>query len=137
MGNQTGCGTVRSGSQGDCVAFLQSALNIIMSTKLVEDGQFGPLTQNAVAVYQRAKGLTVDAIVGDNTWNAIYNDLAKGTKVTPGATTVPKATTVLPGTTPSVPAPMGGVNWTTVGIVVALSIFAFMMFQKEFPDERD
>ncbi len=37
----------------------------------------GANTANAVMGYQRAKGLTVDGIVGDETWNSIYKDKKK------------------------------------------------------------
>ena len=37
------------------------------------DGRYGANTANAVMKYQRANGLTVDGIVGDETWNSIYN----------------------------------------------------------------
>lgn len=134
MSNPTGCNTVRSGSKGDCVAFLQHALNTIMNAKLIEDGSFGSLTQGAVVTYQRAKGLQVDGIVGDNTWTSIYTDLSKGTKVTPGST--PVTDTGVPSI-PGITSSLGAVNWTTVGIVIALTMFAFMMLQKEFPDEKD
>ena len=37
------------------------------------DGRYGANTANAVMKYQRANGLTVDGIVGDETWNSIYS----------------------------------------------------------------
>mgnify|MGYP000405798626 CR=1 FL=1 len=36
------------------------------------DGTFGPVTARAVRNYQGVAGLTVDGIVGRDTWNSIY-----------------------------------------------------------------
>src|SRR6516162_10058102 len=37
-----------------------------------QDGDFGPMTQEAVINYQRSRGLDVDGIVGPQTWEALY-----------------------------------------------------------------
>ena len=54
--------TIKLGSKGDDVKVLQQKLNLAV------DGIFGPLTQEAVKEFQKNNGLTVDGIVGTNTW---------------------------------------------------------------------
>jgi len=39
------------------------------------DGDFGPITNDAVLQYQRSRGLDVDGQVGDQTWGALYEDM--------------------------------------------------------------
>ncbi len=39
--------------------------------KLTVDGDFGTNTDHAVRAYQKAHGLTVDGIIGQNTWNKL------------------------------------------------------------------
>ena len=39
------------------------------------DGIFGVATYNAVVAYQRSRGLTVDGIVGCNTWRSLQEDV--------------------------------------------------------------
>lgn len=54
--------TIKLGSRGEDVKILQGRLN------LLQDGIFGPLTQEAVKEFQQSKGLVPDGIVGANTW---------------------------------------------------------------------
>ena len=61
---------VQYGSQGNDVKDLQKILNQ-NGYKLTEDGIFGSNTQNAVRDYQTKNGLTVDGIVGTNTWGSL------------------------------------------------------------------
>jgi len=63
--------TIKRGSQGDAVQYLQTALTAA-GYPLVSDGDFGKLTQNALILYQRANGLTADGICGAETWGKIY-----------------------------------------------------------------
>ncbi len=63
--------TVKNGSSGAEVKSLQSLLNGKAGANLTVDGKFGSLTEDAVEAYQKAQGLTVDGICGQNTWNAI------------------------------------------------------------------
>ncbi len=39
---------------------------------LVVDGQFGQHTEHAVAAFQAAQGLKIDGVVGDETWNKLF-----------------------------------------------------------------
>jgi peptidoglycan hydrolase-like protein with peptidoglycan-binding domain len=61
---------IRYGSQGADVKELQKALNQ-NGYKLTEDGIFGANTLKAVKDYQQKNKLSVDGIVGDQTWNAV------------------------------------------------------------------
>jgi len=57
--------TLRQGSQGNDVAYLQKLLG------LAQDGKFGPNTKAAVVAFQKSKKLTPDGIVGRQTWTAL------------------------------------------------------------------
>lgn len=61
---------VSKGSSGDSVLQLQKLLNQ-NGYSLKEDGIFGDNTLNAVKDYQTKNGLTVDGIVGNNTWGTL------------------------------------------------------------------
>jgi hypothetical protein len=68
---------LKLGSKGEDVKTLQKELNITV------DGDFGPITQNAVIKFQKEYGLIADGIVGPVTWNALLaggdTDMNKGT----------------------------------------------------------
>ena len=64
--------TIRLNSSGNFVYILQHLLNQY-GYNISVDGKFGVKTQNAVVDFQRNNGLTVDGIVGRNTWNALLN----------------------------------------------------------------
>mgnify|MGYP001560479080 CR=1 FL=1 len=66
---------LKSGSTGEVVIFLQQSLAAIGYNPGPIDGIFGPKTEAAVKLFQKAKGLVVDGIVGGSTWTAIYNAL--------------------------------------------------------------
>lgn len=65
--------TLRRGSKGEYVTLAQ--------TELIQkgydcgtfgaDGQFGAATEKAVRAFQKAHGLTVDGVIGKNTWAAL------------------------------------------------------------------
>lgn len=59
--------TLRQGSRGESVKQLQRSLNGT-GAKLSVDGIFGSRTLEAVRQFQKAQGITVDGIVGKNTW---------------------------------------------------------------------
>jgi len=67
--------TLSSGSSGDDVKRVQ---RILVMIKMLDytgiDGQFGPNTENAVKNFQQSKGLTVDGVVGNQTWGAMPAD---------------------------------------------------------------
>ena len=60
-----GARTLRVGSVGDDVAYVQAAVGA------TPDGKFGPATRAAVIKYQSAHGLTPDGIVGPKTWASL------------------------------------------------------------------
>lgn len=62
---------LKIGSRGIYVQLLQSVLNRLGYGAGEVDGVFGSRTENAVKRFQRAVGITVDGIVGKNTWNAL------------------------------------------------------------------
>ena len=57
--------TLKLGSKGSEVKTLQSKLN------LVEDGIFGPITEETVKEFQKKNGLIADGIVGTETWSKL------------------------------------------------------------------
>ena len=40
---------------------------------LIEDGEFGPSTEASVQHYQQNENLTIDGVVGKQTWTSILN----------------------------------------------------------------
>ena len=62
--------TIKKGCRGDEVEILQHLLNV-EGIKVAIDGDFGPKTETAVKVFQMAKGLENDGIVGPATWSAL------------------------------------------------------------------
>ena len=71
--------TLRTGSTGSAVEQVQFWLNTLAQYEsalppLAVDGSYGAATASAVRAFQRRYGLTVDGVVGRETWNAIYNE---------------------------------------------------------------
>ena len=65
--------TLRIGSQGEYVSYLQSILNYY-GYAIAVDGIFGKKTEDAVKKFQKSRNLKVDGIVGPKTWNALLAD---------------------------------------------------------------
>ena len=80
------------GSKGSEVTELQKLLNQ-NGYSLDEDGSFGEKTQAAVKDYQQKNNLSVDGIVGTNTWGALTNASTGATATQPAATTQAATTT--------------------------------------------
>ena len=64
--------TIKKGSTGDDVKVAQTLLNA-KGASLTVDGDFGTLTDTATRAFQTANGLTVDGIIGANTWAALQS----------------------------------------------------------------
>ena len=62
---------LQQGSTGTYVTKLQQFLNKL-GADLVEDGDFGPITKQAVIEFQKKYSLEVDGIVGNQTWTKLY-----------------------------------------------------------------
>jgi peptidoglycan hydrolase-like protein with peptidoglycan-binding domain len=77
---------LKYGSSGDDVKELQRTLNA-HGYNLTVDGVWGDNTDAAVRKYQKQNGLTVDGIVGANTWGSLIG----GNKTTPTTPTEPKS----------------------------------------------
>ncbi len=65
------CPTLSLGSSGPAVFDLQTRLKAAGFDPGPIDGIFGPRTQAAVIAFQQSKNLTVDGIVGVQTWTAL------------------------------------------------------------------
>lgn len=63
--------TLRAGDKGAFVLDLQDQLDRLSYFSGRIDGDFGPLTRQAVLAFQADQGLTVDGIVGPQTWDAL------------------------------------------------------------------
>ncbi|MED4163576.1 peptidoglycan-binding domain-containing protein [Halalkalibacterium halodurans] len=62
---------VRAGARGNLTRVLQALLYIRGFNPGPFDGIFGGKTESAVRAFQRANRLTVDGIVGPQTWGAL------------------------------------------------------------------
>lgn len=70
---------LRQGSRGSAVRTMQGYLNDLSKKysdlpSIAVDGVFGPRTLAAVRAFQRKFGLTVDGIVGRNTWSKLASE---------------------------------------------------------------
>lgn len=64
---------LRRGSESSAVMFLQRLLLSYLYPITSLDGDFGPETERAVTAFQSENRLSVDGIVGANTWRALFN----------------------------------------------------------------
>jgi hypothetical protein len=68
--------TIKKGDKGDEVKLLQEYLQKL-GNSLKIDGDFGATTDKFVREFQTKLKLTIDGVVGDKTWAAIENEIAK------------------------------------------------------------
>ncbi len=78
---------LRIGSSGNSVRDLQRQLASAGFNPRGVDGVYGPNTAAAVRAYQRANGLQVDGIFGNQTRNALFTDSFESGPVNNGSTT--------------------------------------------------
>lgn len=71
MSMQLGNATVAQGTISGDVKTIQQILTGQGYNVGPLDGNFGPLTAEAVRAFQRTKGLQPDGVVGPQTWNAL------------------------------------------------------------------
>jgi N-acetyl-anhydromuramyl-L-alanine amidase AmpD len=65
------CINVRIGAEGN-ITYLIQAMLVCHSFDIDADGIFGPATESAVKEFQSRNGLSVDGIVGKNTFNKLF-----------------------------------------------------------------
>ena len=65
---------LKKNTQNSLVKRLQAKLVELGYTVGPVDGFFGPKTEDAVLKYQRDKGLSIDGIVGDETWTSLFGE---------------------------------------------------------------
>jgi len=68
---------LRRGSESSAVLFLQRLLLSYLYPISNLDSDFGPETERAVRAFQSENGLSVDGIVGTNTWRALFNSVGR------------------------------------------------------------
>lgn len=67
--------TLKVGSKGMQVNYLQQDLNFLMNRNIATDGHFGQLTKNAVMNFQKKYNLVVDGIYGPKSYNKMRSIL--------------------------------------------------------------
>lgn len=101
---------VRRGSEGPVVRMLQILLTKVGLAPGPIDGVFGPMTHGATVQFQVRRGLSVDGIVGPNTWGALRDrtgsDLDPSQYTAPGGGTRPQHANPTP-THPAAPGQQG------------------------------
>lgn len=113
---------LQRGSKGDTVAQLQKFLNAC-GWKLAEDGDLGPLTEAAVRQYQALRKLSVDGVVGPQTWGDVKSvtpAIAAGIAAARAASVVTPAHPIVPTPTDTngKPAAFGADGWYPAAVRV-------------------
>ena len=62
---------------GDDVVAVQVRLHELGYDPGTVDGYYGPVTERAVIAFQQTNGLTVDGVVGPNTWGVLFSAAAR------------------------------------------------------------
>lgn len=68
-----GCPTLKKGASGNITKLLQEKLVKLGYTTNGVDGIFGNGTYSAVREFQKTRGLSIDGVVGQNTWRKLLN----------------------------------------------------------------
>lgn len=68
-----GCPVLKKGAQGNITKLLQEKLVKLGYSTNGIDGIFGSGTYSAVREFQKTRGLSIDGIVGQNTWRKLLN----------------------------------------------------------------
>ncbi len=68
---------LRLGDTEVAVVVLQELLALLSYSPGPIDGGFGGMTEDAVLAFQRSQGLTIDGIVGRNTWRSLDRNVAQ------------------------------------------------------------
>ena len=66
---------IRRGTRGNYVCIAQDDLNTLGYRTGGLDGVFGAQTEDAVRRYQASRGLSIDGIIGCNTWRALQENV--------------------------------------------------------------
>ena len=101
--------TIRRGSRGESVSQLQSKLAALGFDPGPIDGVFGPNTDAAVRGFQASRRLTVDGIVGPQTWSALESGSGVPARSWPSLPSTPS---------PTMPAPSRGGSAGDLHVVV-------------------
>jgi hypothetical protein len=75
-------GVYKIGSKGEEVKKIQEKLKELDYYKGPIDGEFGGGTEAAVRTFQKAKKITIDGIVGSETWEALFKEEAPEPSIT-------------------------------------------------------
>ncbi len=86
---------LRLGDTGDSVKTLQERLITLKYLFGKPDGVFGTATEDALAAFQKANGLTADGVAGAKTLEKLYSASAKAASTKATATPAPTSATTL------------------------------------------